>query len=62
MKTPHITRILGMRGLVVNNYTALRSAVLAGHDVIIITSNMDLADARRIAQEETEEMNRIVYY
>ncbi len=59
---PHVTRILGMRGLLVNNYMSLRSAVLAGETVIIITENMDLDNARRIASEEFEEMNRIVYY
>ena len=56
---PHVTRLVGMRGLLVNNYMSLRSAVLAGETVIIITENMDLDNARRIAREEFDALNEL---
>jgi hypothetical protein len=59
---PHVTRIIGMRGLLVNNFVALRSAVLAGETTIIITSNLDLDDARRIVAEEHNNMSETMYY
>jgi len=50
---PFVTRV-NMLGIVVNNYMALRSAVLTGAPVIIITRNLSITRARRIAREEYE--------
>ena len=54
MQLPIVSRIPSPRGIIVSNYMSLRSAVMAGHDVIIITGNMDLRTARRIVREIIE--------
>ena len=52
---PYVTRAQ-INGRTVNNYMALRSAVLAGEAIIIITSNLNITRARRIARELYESL------